>query len=160
MLLHLVERDVLREIPHEAIHAHAREPAAPGRREELLVLALAVADERPEHEDARTLGHRTDLIHDLLHRLRNDRDPVIRTVGHADAREEKTEVVVDLGDGPDGRPRVARRPFLVDRHRGRKALDEVDVRLLHLPEELARVSRERLDVAALALRIDGVERKG
>ena len=33
----------------------------------------------------------------------------------------------------------------------------VDVRLLHHVEELARVSRERLDIAALALGIDGVE---
>ena len=33
----------------------------------------------------------------------------------------------------------------------------VDVGLLHLPEELARVGGERLDVAALALGEDGVE---
>ena len=33
----------------------------------------------------------------------------------------------------------------------------VDVRLLHHVEELARVSREQLDIAALALGIDGVE---
>ena len=33
----------------------------------------------------------------------------------------------------------------------------VDVGLLHHLEELARIGRERLDVAALALRVDGVE---
>src|SRR5205823_7828319 len=54
-------------------------------------------------------------------------------------------------------PRVARGRLLVDRHRGRKALDEVDVRLVHLPEELAGVRRQRLDVAALPFGEDGVE---
>ena len=47
--------------------------------------------------------------------------------------------------------------LLVDRHRRGQALDEVDVRLVHLPEELAGVGRQRLDVAALAFREDGVE---
>jgi hypothetical protein len=40
---------------------------------------------------------------------------------------------------------------------GRQALDEVDVRLVHLPEELPGVRRQRLDVAALALGEDRVE---
>ena len=42
---------------------------------------------------------------------------------------------------------------------GRQALDEVDVGLVHLAEELAGVGRERLDVAALALGEDRVERQ-
>src|SRR5205807_4978924 len=37
------------------------------------------------------------------------------------------------------------------------ALDEVDVWLLHLPEELPGVRRQRLHVAALALGVDRVE---
>ena len=40
---------------------------------------------------------------------------------------------------------------------GREPLDEVDVGLVHLAQELARVRRERLDVAALALGEDRVE---
>ena len=42
---------------------------------------------------------------------------------------------------------------------GRQALDEVDVGLVHLAEELAGVGRQRLDVAALALGEDRVERQ-
>ena len=42
---------------------------------------------------------------------------------------------------------------------GRQALDEVDVRLVHLAEELPGVRRERLDVPALALGEDRVERQ-
>src|SRR5205085_2822383 len=47
--------------------------------------------------------------------------------------------------------------LLVDRDCRRQALDEVDVRLVHLAEELARVRRERLDVPPLALGEDRVE---
>ena len=40
---------------------------------------------------------------------------------------------------------------------GREPLDELDVGLVHLTEELAGVGREALDVAALALGVDGVK---
>src|SRR5690606_4339085 len=49
--------------------------------------------------------------------------------------------------------------LLVDRDRGRETLDEVDVGLVHLPQELARVRGQRLDVAALSLGEDRVERE-
>ena len=42
---------------------------------------------------------------------------------------------------------------------GDRPVDRVDVRLVHLAEELARVGRQRLDVAALALGVDRVERE-
>ena len=83
----------------------------------------------------------------------------VRAVRDADARVEQAQVVVDLGDRADGRARVARRRLLVDRDRRRQALDEVDVGLVHLAEELARVRRQRLDVAALTLGVDRVERE-
>jgi hypothetical protein len=70
---------------------------------------------------------------------------------------EQAQVVVDLGDGPHGRTRVARGRLLVDGDGRGQALDEVDVGFVHLPEELAGVGREGLHVAALALGVDGVE---
>src|SRR5690606_18578893 len=80
-----------------------------------------------------------------------------RAVRGARAGVQQAKVVVDLGDGADGRSRVAVGGLLVDGDRGREALDEVDVGLVHLAEELAGVGRQRLDVAALALGEDGVE---
>ena len=47
--------------------------------------------------------------------------------------------------------------FLVDGNGRGKAFDIVDIRLLHLAEELACIGRERLDIATLALGEDGVE---
>jgi hypothetical protein len=81
----------------------------------------------------------------------------LMTVLPPDARPEHAQVVVDLGDGPDGRARIVARRLLLDRDRRRQAADVIDSRLLHLPEELPRVGGERLDVAALALRVERVE---
>ena len=83
-----------------------------------------------------------------------------RAVRLADARVEQPQVVVDLGDRADRRARVPARALRCSMAiAGRQALDGVDVGLAHLLEELARVGRERLDVAALPLGVDGVERE-
>ena len=47
--------------------------------------------------------------------------------------------------------------LLLDGDGRRQAVDQVDVRLLHLLEELPGVRRQRLDVAALPFGVDGVE---
>ena len=74
-----------------------------------------------------------------------------------DPGKQEPQVIVDLGHGADRRPWVPAGALLVDGDRRREAVDLVDVRLLHLAQELARVRREALDVPALALRIDRVE---
>ena len=89
----------------------------------------------------------------------DDRAPADRAVRLAHARPQQAQVVVDLGHRPDRRARVARGRLLVDRDRRREPLDRVHVGLVHLAEELPRVGRQRLDVAALALGVDRVERE-
>ncbi len=81
----------------------------------------------------------------------------VRAVRHADRGVEQPQVVVDLGHRADRRARVLRHRLLLDRDRRRQAVDRVDVRLLHLLQELPRVGRERLDVAPLPLGEEGVE---
>ena len=81
----------------------------------------------------------------------------VGAVRDADPREQQPQVVVDLGDRADRRARVARRALLVDRDRRGEPVDLVDVGLLHLPEELPGVGAQALDVAPLALGVDGVE---
>src|SRR5262249_53909781 len=80
-------------------------------------------------------------------------------VGRPDAGVEDAEVVVDLGDGSHGGARILGRRLLLDRDRRGQSLDRVDVRLLHLLQELASVGRQALDVSALALGVDRVERE-
>ena len=117
MLLHLVERDVLAQVADAPVYADAREAAAARGHEQLLVLALPVPDQRSEDQETRALLVFADLVDYLLDGLRHDRDSVVRTVRHADAREQQTKMVVDLRDGPDSRSRVPRRALLIDRDR-------------------------------------------
>ena len=123
----------------------------------LAVLALAAADDRREQIEPRALGQREHAVDHLADRLALDRQAGRRRIGNADARPQQAHVVVDFGDGADGRARVLRGRLLLDRDRRRQPVDLVDVGLLHHLEELARIGRERLDIAALALGIDRVE---
>ena len=127
--------------------------------EELLVGALAAPHDRCQDLHAAALGQLQHPVDDLLGRLAEEPLAGLGVVGDADPGEQQSQVVVDLGDGPDRRAGVARGGLLVDGDGGRQAVDEVDVGLVHLAEELAGVRRQRLDVAPLALGVDRVERQ-
>ena len=144
---------------HDAVDADAAVALRVELLEQVDELALAGAHHRREHLEADALLHREHLVDDLLRRLPGDALTADRAVRGARAGVEQAQVVVHLGDGADGRARVAVGRLLVDRHRGRETLDEVDVGLVHLAEELPGVGRQRLDVAALPLGEDRVERQ-
>ena len=154
-----VEVELLLDVAHDAVDTHAHEAGAADRVEDLLVLPAAVAhDGREQHRPrAGRLGE--DRVDDLLDGLAADHLAAVRAVGDADAGEEQPQVVVDLGHGGNRGARVLRDALLVDRDRGREAVDVVDVRLLHQAEELAGVGGERLYITPLALGVDGVERE-
>src|SRR5262249_22762188 len=138
---------------------HALEAALEVIGELLAVLALAPAHHRRQQIEPRAFRQRHHPVDHLRDGLALDRQPGRGRVGHAHARPQEPHVVVDLGDGTDGRARVARGGLLLDRDGRGEAVDLVDVRLLHHLQELARIGGERLDIAALALGIDGVERE-
>src|SRR5262249_17731170 len=80
-----------------------------------------------------------------------------RTVRLAQAGVEDAQVIVNLGDGADGGARALARGLLLDADRGGEAADVLDLRLLHLAEELPGVAGQRLDVAAPSLGVNGVQ---
>ncbi len=157
VLLLLLELRRVGELVHHAVDPGPRVPLGLELGEQVDVLALAAPDHRGEHHEPGALGHREDPVDDLLRALLGDPFAADRAVRLADPGEQQPQVVVDLGDRADGGARVARGGLLVDRHRRAEALDEVDVRLVHLAEELPGVRRQRLDVAALPLGEDRVE---
>ena len=152
-------RGLVGEVVDLAVDERAAEALRLELAEQLEVLALAPADDGREDLEAAALGHREDAVDDLLRGLTGDRLTALGAVRAAGAGVEQAEVVVDLGDGADRGPRVARRGLLVDGDGRRQALDEVDVGLVHLAEELPGVGRQRLDVPALSLGEDRVERE-
>ena len=120
-------------------------------------MPLAVLDDGGHDQNAAAFGHLADDVNDLLRRLLGDGRAAVGAVGVANARIQEAQVVVDFGDGADGRAGVASGALLVDGDGRAESLDLVDVGLLHEAEELARIGGEGLDVAALPLGVDGVE---
>jgi hypothetical protein len=153
----LVERGDVGDLVELAVDLDALEALLLEVGEFLFVFALAAAHDRREQIEPRAFGQRHDAVDHLGDGLALDGQAGGGRIGHADARPEQAHVVVDLGDGADGRARVAAGGLLLDGDGGRQAVDLVDVRLLHHLEELAGIGRQRLDVAALALGIDRVE---
>jgi hypothetical protein len=153
----LREHDLAGEVAQLAVDARAHEALLGQPRELLLVLALAPAHDGREQRGARALAEREHARRHLLERLAADRRVAARAVRDADARPEQTQVVEQLGGGAHRRARATRDGGLLDRDRGREAVDRLDVGLRELVEELAGVGGERLDVAALALGVERVE---
>ncbi len=147
------------EFVHFAVDARADEALRHQVLHQLDVFALAIVDDGRQQHQAGALGHREHLVDHLAHRLRLERRVVVGAARDAGARVQEAQVVVDLGHGADGRARVMRGGFLFDGYGRRQAVDVIDVGLLHHRQELARVGRQRLDIAALSFGVDGVERE-
>ena len=152
-----IELDVFFERLELTVDPRLGEAFRAQRGELLLELALASPDHGREHVDARILRIEHHHVHDPLERLAGDLLAAVRTMRHADAREEQPQVVVDLGDGAHRRAGIGPGRLLFDGDRGRQAVDQIDVGLLHLLEKLPGVRRQRLDVAPLSFRVDRIE---
>ena len=146
------------DLAYGAVDAHAHEALRAKLGEEVDLLALAVDDRRRQDHQPRILRHGERRVDHLRNGHR--RQLLLRMIDAiriADAREQEPQVIVDLGDGADRRARIVRRRLLLDRDRRRQPFDQVDVGLFHQLQELPRVRRQRLDVPALALRVQRVE---
>jgi hypothetical protein len=154
-----IELDGIAEVDDRAVDARTDEAVATKALELELQLALPRPGDGGEHAEARAFGKREDVIDDLLDRLRFDALSAVGAMRDADPREQEPEVVGDLGHGADRGARRFREGPLLDGDGGREAVDAIDVGLRELLEELPRVGAERLDVAALAFCVDGVERE-
>ena len=155
----LLERDLLGEIIHAAVHAHADIAGSARIVKDLRILALASADDRRHDLHARPLAERHQRLDDLVDRLLPDLPAALGTVRRADARPQKSQIVVDLRHRADRRARILRGRLLVDGDRGGEPLDIIDVRLFLLSQKHARVGGKTFHIPALSLGINGVERK-
>jgi hypothetical protein len=115
----LVQRGHLTQALHLSVDAHPGEAARRQLGEQILELALAVGDQRREHQQAPALRQRTHLAHDLLGALALHGLVALVAVLHTHARVEHAQVIVDLCDRTDRRARVGGGALLLDRDRGR-----------------------------------------
>ena len=152
-----VEGDPLFQAHHPPVHAHAQVPLRRQGRELLAEGPLAAPHHRRQHGQGGSCGQLPEFFRDLLRGLGGNGPLALRTVRPPQRREEDAEVVVDLGHGADGGPRVADRRPLLDGDGGTEPGDGLHVRLLHLVQELAGVRGKALDVAPLAFGVEGIE---
>src|SRR6185437_10486898 len=154
-----VERGRFVEIHKIAVDARTNEPSASKFLEFFFVLAFASANNGSEDHDAFVGTQRKNGLDNLLGGLARDGLAAIGAMWRADGTVNHAQVIVNFRDGADGGARRPRGGFLLDGDGGRKAFDGIDLRALHLVEELARVGGKRFDVAALALGVESVKRK-
>ena len=160
MLGFLVERDDrIIERDHFAIDAQAGEAAGARVEQVLSVLTFALPFEWRVQHQLGALGVFQDRGHDLLGRLPFGLSPALGAKLHPDAGVQHAQIVVHLRHGADSRARVARGRFLLDRDGRRQPANGVVLRLVHLPQKLPCVAGQALDVTALPLGVDGVERE-
>ena len=132
---------------HKALRLHLRK--------QVNVFAFFLSRHGCQHHQTGLVGHGQHGVHHLRHALRGQGQVVFGAVRGASAGEEQTQVIVDLGDRAHGGARVVAGGLLLNRDRGRQALDQVHIGLVHQLQKLPRIGRQTLHVAALAF---GVER--
>ena len=159
MLFVLFQLDLFGQIVHIPVHPGADIAGLLGILQHLDMLAFLPADHRGQDLDPGAFRQGHDLVHDLVDGLLADLSAALGTVGHADARPEKAEIIVYLRHGPHGGTGILGGGLLVDGDGGRKPVDIVHVRLVHLPQEHAGVGAEALHIAPLAFGIDRIEGK-
>ncbi len=152
-----IQLDVFVERPRLSVDPQLGEAARAQRRELLLELPFAATNDRRQDVDALVVRRQQDHVDDPLERLRCDLAAAEMAMRHADVGEQQPQVVVDFRHRADGRAGVRSGGLLLDGNCRRQAVDQIDIRLLHLLEELPGIRRQRLDVAALPFRVDGVE---
>ena len=141
------------------VDSRPHEPLAGQLLHHVAELTLLLLDHRREQHHPRVLRQREQLLDDVSRAQARNRLAALRAVRLADVGEQQAQIIVNLGGGGDGRTRVAAGGTLLDGDRRREPLDVIDVRLLQLIEELPGVRGERLDVFALSLGEQRVERQ-
>ncbi len=155
-----VERQVIGEVDNLSVDPGPHIAGSGQLGEQVFVFPLLTANDRRQHQKG--CSGRQFLQyprHDLLAGLRRHGPAAIRAMPLPDPGIEHPQIVVDLGDRADRRPRVAPAGLLLDRDRGTQSVDPVDLGLGHLAQKLARIARKALDIAALALGIERVKRQ-
>ena len=160
MLFLLVQFRGLGQFIQGAVDPHPGETIGLQLLQLLAILPLAPAHDRCQHQQPGLLRQGQHPIDHLLDGLGGDRLVALRAVHLPGAGKQHPQVVVNLGDGTDRGTGILRSGLLLDGNRRGEPFDTLDIRLVHLLQELAGIGGEALHVAALPLGVNGVEGEG
>ncbi len=151
------------ETSQDAVELGPHEPRRAELRRHFDVRPVRTRGEGEGHQNGCGRSMLRPYIHQCIHHFLDGVDfhdtAALHAVLRAGARPQEPQEIVDLRGRPDGRAAARRRILLLDGDRRRDPLDRVDQRFRHPLEELLGIRCERLDVAALALGVEGIERQ-
>ena len=159
MLFVAIQFDFIVQVDDFAIHPGADETGLADFLENGLVRPFASAHHRGQNQNPLAFGQFLNRFNNLLRRLLDDDPPANRAMRNADSGIQKPQVVINFGNGTHRRAWIVTGRFLVDGHSRGKAVDVVHIRLVHLPDELARIGRKRFDITTLALGKNRIKRQ-
>src|SRR5688500_14492852 len=110
-----IELRRIRDLDQIAVDICAHKPLLPCALEQLLELAFSATDEWREDFDLCAFGPGQNRSGDLRCALALDGPSAVGAMRRSRSRVQQAEVVVDLGDGPDGRARIVTGALLFDR---------------------------------------------
>ena len=123
----------------------------------LFVLSLFPFDHGRQHMDSCPFRKLHDLIHHLVHTLRRDLPVADGTVGNTEPRIEKSQIIIDLCDGPHRGSRIFRSGFLINGNGRAESFYGLHIRFVHLAKKLPCIGRKGLHISSLTLRIKSVK---
>lgn len=122
-----VQGDFFLQPQDSSVHPNAKEPLPSCFLEDVPVFTFLSPDKRCKDFNAFPGKIAKNHGEDFIDRVAVDPFPAKRAVRSPDPAEKQSQVIIDFGDGADGRPRVVRNSFLLDRNGRGQAGDVVDV---------------------------------
>ncbi len=159
MLLILIQPDVIRQFPNRAIDPGPEIAILADFFQHFLMLAFSPSNDRRQQSQSRSFSLCHERVHHLLHGLLGDWFAAVRAMWPTGPGIQQPKIIVYFCNRSHCGSRIATGRFLVNRYRRRQSLDIIHVRLIHLPEKLPGIGRQRLDIPALSLGINSIERQ-
>ncbi len=91
------------DLDNFAVNPRPNESLPPHLLEQFSVFTLAVPDEGRQDQKPAAVGQAQDPINHLVNGLRLDRRVMHRAMRHADRGPQQPQIIVNLGNGSDGR---------------------------------------------------------
>ena len=160
MLNILLQLNLLGKLVQVPVDLNPDVAALSGLLQHLYVLPLAPSHHRGQKLDPGALRQGHNLVYHLVYGLFANLLAAFGTVGNPHPGVKKPHIIINLRHRPHRRARVAVGGFLVNGNSRGQPLDALHIRLLHLPQKLPGIGRQRLHISPLPLGVDGIEGQG
>ena len=157
MLLGFGQLDFFLQLPHFPIYPHTNITALFQLLKSFLKLSLFAPGNGRQYLNLGALRISHNLIHHLLYRLLADWLAAFWTMGCPHPGKQQTQIIINLCHSPHCGTGIAAGGLLVNGYRRRQSFNIVHIRLIHLPQKLTGIRRQRFHIAALPFGINGVK---